>query len=75
MPGLYPTPEGAVQAEWHIGRVSADLLFPAAPDALTANALHVDTGAELDLTTSADDPLAAARRIAAWLRALPSLAT
>lgn len=67
-PRVYPTPDGEVSAEWTLGRVSADVRFPAAGLALDADALHVDTGAEIALTIDGGAPDAPAQ-IAAWLRA------
>lgn len=72
-PHVFPTPEGAVSAEWVLGRVSADVYFPAKPAPITGNALHVDSDREADVTVATDDPTAAAQ-IAAWLRVAADLA-
>lgn len=71
-PRVFPTPDGEVSAEWVLGRVSADVRFPAAGLALDADALHVDTGAEIALTIDGSAPDAPAQ-IAAWLRAAADL--
>lgn len=74
-PHLFPTPEGEVSAEWIVGRVSADVCFPAKPGAIEAGAVHVDDIAlTRDATADSDDPEGAARALAEWLRDVSALA-
>lgn len=74
-PRLYPTPEGEVSAEWVIGRVSADVCFPAQIGAIEAGAVHVDDLAlTRDATADSADPESAARVLAEWLRDVSALA-
>lgn len=68
-PQVYPTPEGAIQAEWMVGDWSVDVTFAADEEIIVASAVNIETDEERDETyngkqVSAED----AHYLAGWLQ-------
>lgn len=70
-PGVFPTPEGGVQAEWILGKWAADVGFESEDERIQADATHAETGEERSVTFSRDEVNAdSAGPLGRWLEEL-----